>query len=138
MNHAPPSWVRPGAMFFITICCKKRIVNQLCLPEVAKILFNAAHHYHKQQDWYLKLLLLMPDHLHALMVNAPDKKLAELVGSWKRFVSIKTGVIWQKNFFDHRLRSEDSWEEKAAYIRANPVRAGLIQENQTWPYMIQY
>ena len=80
----------------------------------------------------------MPDHLHALITNAPDKKLGELIGSWKRYVTRKTGIEWQKNFFDHRLRNDESWDEKAAYIRANPVRAGLIKENETWVYSINY
>ena len=123
-------------MFFITICCKQRGNNQLCFPNVGPILLDAANHYHEQKDWYVSLMLLMPDHLHALIVNAPDKKLGELIGSWKRYVAGRTGIKWQKNFFDHRLRNDESWEEKAAYIRANPVRAGLIQENETWIYQI--
>ena len=125
-------------MFFITLCCEIRGQNQLCLPAVAEIQFAAARHYHENQDWFLRLLLLMPDHLHALIAPAPDRKLHELVGNWKRFVTGKTGIGWQKNFFDHRLRNDESWEEKAAYIRANPVRAGLLGENETWPYQLQH
>jgi hypothetical protein len=37
-------------------------------------------------------------------------------------------------FFDHRVRSEESLEEKACYIRLNPVRAGLITCPDDWPY----
>lgn len=125
-------------MFFLTLCCEIRGQNQLCLPAAAEIQFAAARHYHENHDWFLRLMLLMPDHLHALIAPAPDRKLHELVGNWKRFVTGKTGIGWQKNFFDHRLRSDESWEEKAAYIRANPVRAGLMGENETWPYQIQH
>jgi hypothetical protein len=32
---------------------------------------------------------------------------------------------WQKGFFDHVLRSGESYTEKWHYIRDNPVRAGL-------------
>ncbi|MEY3773267.1 MAG: hypothetical protein RLZZ129_47 [Verrucomicrobiota bacterium] len=125
-------------MFFLTICCEIRGKNQLCLPDVAETQFAAARHYHESQDWFLRLMLLMPDHLHALIAPAPDLKLHELVGNWKRYVTGQAGIGWQKNFFDHRLRSDESWEEKAAYIRANPVRAGLMRENETWPYQIQH
>ena len=43
--------------------------------------------------------------------------------------------MWQKNFFDHRLRSEEEWEEKTHYIRQNPVRAGLVGSAEEWPYV---
>jgi REP element-mobilizing transposase RayT len=94
-------------------------------------------HYHAAGDWYVRLLLLMPDHLHALIAPAPDKQLRTLIADWKRFVTSRTGVVWQKNFFDHRLRSGESWEEKAAYIRANPLRAGLIAQNDPWEFQIE-
>ena len=41
---------------------------------------------------------------------------------------------WQKTFFDHVLRSEESYEEKWHYVRENPVRAGLVQNWSEWPY----
>ena len=45
-----------------------------------------------------------------------------------------SGVEWQRNFFDHRLRHDESLTEKFAYICQNPVRAGLIQNEADWPY----
>jgi REP element-mobilizing transposase RayT len=44
------------------------------------------------------------------------------------------GPHWQKGFFDHVLRSEESYEEKWRYVRQNPVRAGLIKRPEEWPY----
>ena len=35
--------------------------------------------------------------------------------------------VWQEEFFDHVLRSNDSLEGKADYICQNPVRAGLVK-----------
>lgn len=138
LHHAPPAWVKTGAIFFVTICCENREKNQLCLPTNAEILFNAARHYHDQQEWFLRLMLLMPDHLHAIIIPAPSISLGFVVGNWKRFMAKQTDIAWQKNVFDHRLRSNESWDEKAAYIRANPVRAGLIGQNETWPFQIQH
>src|SRR5205814_7592098 len=37
--------------------------------------------------------------------------------------------------FDHRLRHDESEAEKFEYIRQNPVRAGLIREEDEWPYV---
>jgi REP element-mobilizing transposase RayT len=83
-------------------------------------------------------MLLMADHLHALLAPAPTESLHKLIETWKSFVAKTTGVEWQKNFFDHRLRTDESWEEKASYIRANPARAGLIDADGVWPYQIQH
>ena len=37
-------------------------------------------------------------------------------------------------FFDHVLRSDESYSEKWNYVRNNPVRAGLVQNADDWPY----
>jgi hypothetical protein len=36
--------------------------------------------------------------------------------------------------FDHRLRRDESLDEKARYILANPVRAGLVKREEDWPW----
>jgi putative transposase len=41
---------------------------------------------------------------------------------------------WQKGFFDHIMRSADSYSEKWDYVSANPVRAGLVHHADAWPY----
>ena len=65
-------------------------------------------------------------------------KRSRLIGDWKRYTTIKAGIHWQKNFFEHRLHGNEGWVQKAAYIKANPVRAGLCRENQSWPFQIEY
>lgn len=85
----------------------------------------------------MRQMLLMPDHVHALIAPAPDKILSRLIGDWKRYTAVKTGVHWQKNFFEHRLRNDEGWMEKAAYIRANPVRAGFCRSGEPWHFQIE-
>ena len=45
------------------------------------------------------------------------------------------GIKWQRDFFEHRLRSDENWREKADYILANPVRKGLVTEVSQWPFV---
>jgi len=76
----------------------------------------------------------MPDHLH-VFVGLDDQKI-DLPGWMKssknalskglRFDGISS-PHWQKDFFDHVLRSEESYEEKWHHVRENPVRAGLVK-----------
>jgi putative transposase len=107
------------------------------LATVGRALLDSAQFYHTRGDWFCRIFVLMPDHFHAMLAPAPDKQLTRLIGDWKRFTATRLKIDWQKNFFDHRLRSDESWEEKAHYIRMNPVRAGIIPESERWTYMIE-
>jgi putative transposase len=78
----------------------------------------------------------MPDHLHMLIGVSGDTRLSSLIRDFKRITSRTAKVNWQRNFFDHRLRHDESEDEKAAYIRENPIRAGLIGLNDEWPYVM--
>ncbi len=41
---------------------------------------------------------------------------------------------WQKGFFDHVMRSEESYSEKWLYVAENPVRKKLAARLEEWPY----
>ena len=74
------------------------------------------------------------------------KPLSEFVGFWKSYTSRKIHVIeqprsapaattlWQREFFDHVLRSSESYSENWNYVRDNPVRAGLLPNADEWNY----
>jgi REP-associated tyrosine transposase len=83
--------------------------------------------YHEQARWNLNLLLLMPDHLRALIGVYARTSLGQLIRDYKRITAKIAGIKWQRNFFDHRLRHDESLAEKFAYVCQNPVRAGLIR-----------
>jgi REP-associated tyrosine transposase len=40
----------------------------------------------------------------------------------------------QGAFFDHVLRSYESYSQKWEYVRMNPVRAKLSKTPEDWPY----
>ncbi len=133
LDHTAHFAGRFGAIYFITICCQRRGSNQLCQNGTAAVLANTARIYHEQARWNLNLLLLIPDHLHALFGVDGQTSLAQLIRDYKRIIAKITGVRWQRNFFDHRLRHGESLAEKFAYICQNPVRAGLIRSETDWP-----
>jgi REP element-mobilizing transposase RayT len=86
--------------------------------------------------------VLMPDHLHAFVVIDDERlTLSAWIKSLKNALS-KTlkaqGTLpphWQKGFFDHILRSDESYSAKWEYVRENPVRAGLVNEWDEWPFV---
>ena len=42
--------------------------------------------------------------------------------------------FWQRGFFDHVLRSDESYRQKWEYVHDNPVRAKLVRDADAWPY----
>jgi putative transposase len=135
LPHATPSWVKSDAVFFLTVCCQPRGVNQLCTATAASQLFEAVAFRQRTKRWYIHLLLLMPDHLHGLGFFPPEENIRAVVANFKEITAKRAGIRWQRDFFDHRLRSDESYEEKAHYIPMNPVRQRLVERREDWSYI---
>jgi len=137
LPHALPLWVDPQkSVYFITVNCQTRQLNQLAKPEVAAPLLDSVRFRNERSIWFAHLFLVMPDHVHSLISFPPSAHtLQETVSLWKRWTARHLGIAWQRDFFEHRLRSGESWREKADYILANPVRKGLVQDAKEWPYV---
>lgn len=81
----------------------------------------------------------MPDHIHLFVRGTDDFQLGPWVGRLKQAIAkhivLKMmSAVWQRGFFDHLLRSDESYEQKWNYVRENPVRAGLVTDADDWPY----
>ena len=103
--------------------------------DVFGFLIAAVEHYTRNGKWWPQLFLAMPDHLHALISFPADTPMEQIVRNWRRYTAKTTGIIWQDGVFDHRLRGNESFEEKAHYIRMNPVRARLASQPEDRPYV---
>jgi REP element-mobilizing transposase RayT len=87
----------------------------------------------------------MPDHIHLFVCGRNDFELGRWMGMLKQCLEKVAAVtasptgrrlqkIWQRRFFDHVLRNEESYSQKWEYVRDNPVRAGLVANADDWPY----
>jgi len=135
LPHEVPSWVEGGAEYFITICTSPRGKDQLTNAVVFNLIVESLGFRQDRGELWVHLLLLMPDHLHAIMSFSNQIGIKKLLTDWKRYLCVKGGVEWQRDFFDHRLRNNEGYIEKANYIRMNPVRAGLVKAPDEWPYI---
>ena len=134
LPHSIVSRVADGSLFFITINSVPRERNQLALPSVADAIVQSLMHYQNAHKLWVHLLLLMPDHLHGLFSFSRDVSMRRLISDWKRFMARQNTIAWQRDFFDHRIRDEASLTEKWDYVLNNPVRKGLVQTPDEWPY----
>jgi REP element-mobilizing transposase RayT len=135
-------------IFFVTTCTARRHAL-LARDDVQAAILKYGEAGPAHGAW-LGAFVLMPDHLHCFVGFDGDRiQLSIWVKSLKNAIS-KTlraaGLAsphWQRGFFDHVLRSEESYEEKWNYVRDNPVRAGLVKCWEDWqfrgePYDLRY
>jgi putative transposase len=84
--------------------------------------------------------VIMPDHIHLFVTGPDDFGLGRRIGLLKQVLrknierSSTGDPVWQRGFFDHILRSEESYAQKWNYVRDNPVRAGLVAKADDWQY----
>ncbi len=83
----------------------------------------------------------MPDHLH-LVVMVPE---GVDVLSFMHHLKLRSGFLcnrplgssgpfWQRSYYDHVIRREEDLRAIRTYVRENPVRAGLVEEVDAYPY----
>ena len=134
LPHGLPSWVNPHDRWFITICCRRPCTTPLTNDEVSATIRASFAHLQKTGRLYLRLCTLMPDHLHVIASWNHQYAMRHEVAQLKKWWARELGIQWQRDFFDHRLRSEAEFEAKAHYVRMNPVRAGLVSRPEEWRY----
>ncbi len=98
----------------------------LARPEVRQLVVNALNHFDGDR-YQIREWVLMPNHVHVVVTPLGANELSEILHSWKSFTSKainkrlgRTGTFWQKESFDHIVRSPDSLERIETYILANP------------------
>jgi REP element-mobilizing transposase RayT len=100
LPHEVPDWVRDGETYFITINCRERRTNQLALPTIYQAIKDCAKNYSSRGLWHIRLMVIMPDHLHCLMtLNTRTKPISTIIGGWKRYLAKTQSIVWQTNFF---------------------------------------
>jgi putative transposase len=141
MAHPPriPVWLKwdQPVIYFLTFCVTKR-QKVLANDEAFAALKEAID---RLTSWKIIAAVLMPDHVHLLLGPVErEAAVGNASGAIKRFVrqQLSAPWQWQPGSFDRLLRSDESAEEKWQYIRENPVRAGLVEKWQDWPYRIGF
>ncbi len=140
LNRLDRIWVS-NPRYLITVCThnRRKILADKRIAAVFRQEWEGAWDRH---GWAVGSFVIMPDHIHFFCTDGErGTTLSRFVGGWKEWTAkaLKReldieGAVWQKGFFDHLLRSSESYSEKWDYVRENPVRAGLIASADKWPF----
>ncbi len=135
----PPDEYLGTAISFVTICCENRLVifHNASRSNAA---VEALRRTSRLTQFLVHAFCLMPDHVHFLVEGTEaGSDLVRFVSRWKQ----QTGYLfrdelpkrfWQRRFYDHVLRGDDSSESVAWYIWMNPVRKGIVAEPYQYPF----
>ena len=137
----------PGGTYFFTLALRDRQSRLLttyidCLGD--------AFRFAKQKAYYQTIaIVVLHEHLHAIWELPADD--TDYSSRWKWIKShftqalIRSGIdvtrdkkgecnVWQKRFWEHRIRNDMDHEKHIHYIHNNPVKHGLVSSPTQWPY----
>lgn len=85
--------------------------------------------------------VVMPDHLH-LAGQLGETTLSKVMHTLKSYSAHRlasAGVatpVWQEGYHDHALRGDEDYRVRVRYLIENPIRAGLVERADDYPYII--
>jgi len=94
---------------------------------------------HFDDDRYLlDEFVVMPNHVHALVLPLGNHSRSDITASWKKFAARQinaalreSGTLWQAETYDHVVRDIEQLRSYRQYIAANPVKARLRTDDYT-------
>ena len=109
-------------------------------PEIAAIVVEALDDGDVRFGRYtLHAFVVMPNHVHVLAT--PRIAARQWLGPLKGFTAHEANLIlglkgpfWQDESYDHLVRDRQEFERIQRYIERNPVRAGLADSPDEFPW----
>ena len=138
----------PGATWFFTLNLADR--KSALLTTHVDLLRASFTHVMRLHPWHIDAIVVLPDHLHALCTLPAGE--ADFALRWRL---IKTGFsralpygehisasrqlkgergIWQRRYWEHRIRDDDDFSRHVDYIHHNPRKHGHVEHIADWPW----
>ena len=126
-------------IYFVTLCVEARKAvssNSNTLEAIRNTIAQL-------RRWEVLAVVIMPDHAHLIVAPVEDRDLliGDFAAGFKRLLRKSLGSQdwrWQRGCFDRLLRSDEDLGSKWTYVQENPVRAGLGQRSEDWPYYLDF
>jgi len=117
----------------------------LSKPDVAALVAEEMHYFDGMR-YDLLAYCVMPNHVHViftplLKTESVYYPLAQIMHTMKGYPAAqanqllrRTGPFWQHESYDHCVRNEEELVRIIAYVLNNPVKAGLVDNWEAWPW----
>ena len=138
-----------GGCYFFTVALAERRNNPLLVQHITQ-LREATRAVQQAHPFEIVAAVVLPDHLHAIW-QLPEGD-ADYSTRWSLIkaafsrqlpkqerVSVsrqerRERGIWQRRFWEHRIRDEDDLRRHVEYIHYNPVKHGHAASPIEWPH----
>ncbi len=145
--------VKDGRTFFFTVVTFNR-QRFLCFKESRIALRRVIEEIRLLQPFEINAWVLMPDHIHCIWSLPEDdvdyskrwglikSRFTKIVGkrlvgnnhSTKPRMKKREGIVWQRRFWELKIRNEKDYEIHCNYIHYNPVKHGLVSSPKDWDF----
>jgi putative transposase len=133
-------------LHFLTCSCYHR-QPWLASPHRRDLFLQVLEDARQRCQFVVVGYVVMPDHIH-LLLSEPERGTPSTVMQVvkQRFArqvldAVRSPArqgqaehVWQKRFYDFHVWSERKRVEKLRYMHRNPVKEGLVQEPEQWPW----
>lgn len=136
-----PHLEKADRTYFITFVT----LHRNSLPEESRTIVLETITRRHMCDYFLRGAVVMPDHVHVVMMPFDPVRLSAMV---QRIKSVSAhliraalggaGPLWQREYFDRILRSSEDVRRKVEYIVANPVRGRLVSDADEYPWIWRF
>ncbi|MBQ3349564.1 MAG: transposase [Thermoguttaceae bacterium] len=135
----------------------------LSIPELAQCVIDTLNQSN-EKCYHLYQWVVMPNHIHVLINEFPQNPLGDVVKSWKHYTSMsfdkilhnlkssnryRNGYIeniintfhgnyWIVDYWDVMIQSNRQFRIVSKYIANNPVKAGLVDKPEDYPWSSSY
>jgi putative transposase len=135
---APPRGNSGYSVYFITASTAQRTPLFRREP-MTQLFVEVLFHYRDHKNYLLHEFVLMPDHFHLLIspTLSRERSLQLIKGGFSYRAKKELGFvreIWEKSFYDRRVRGAEDYYNFKYYIRQNPIKQGLAAALADYPY----
>ena len=129
-----------GQSHFVTFSCYRRQPHFVA-PEVFDLFVHCLENMRRRFELCVYGYVVMPEHVHLLLSEPPRSKLAEAIHYLKLSFAKrlrgqrpeeKSGIFWQKRYYDRNVRNYREFTVKLRYLHRNPVKRGLVSSPEEW------
>jgi putative transposase len=125
------------SLHFITFSCYHRLalLDSAGARETMEAVLEQTRARHRARIY---AYMLMSEHVHLLVNEPPGILLAQFLKAVKQITSRKLRgarkKFWQDRYYDSSVRGEKARSEVIRYIHRNPVKRGLVEKPEDWPW----
>jgi REP element-mobilizing transposase RayT len=124
------------ASYFVTLCTEGK-KSGLTGDTIASAIHVEIANIESDLHWITRAGVVMPDHIHLLVQLTDQLSISRCVARLKsktRTCLLEQHLTWQANFYEHRIRPDDSIEEVVRYIFLNPHRDDPAANRTPYPW----